>query len=52
MINKVVPKTRPSPFVKRWWIVELTQLRHAYTRLSRAEFVVRNTVAWPEARAE
>jgi len=29
-IEKHVPKTRPSPFSKRWWTPELAALRRAY----------------------
>ena len=31
MTNKIVPKSKPSLYVKRWWTQELTML-HAKTR--------------------
>ena len=30
-VRKHVPWAKPSPYGKRWWTTELTQLRHEYT---------------------
>jgi exonuclease III len=30
-IHTLTPKARPSPYAKRWWTADLTQLRHIYT---------------------
>ena len=30
-IDKLVPLAKPSPYAKRWWTADLTQLRRAYT---------------------
>ena len=30
-VNALTPKTRPSPYAKRWWTSDLTQLRRVYT---------------------
>ncbi|TQV90003.1 reverse transcriptase [Cordyceps javanica] len=30
-VHALTPKTRPSPYAKRWWTSDLTQLRRVYT---------------------
>ncbi|KAI7978758.1 hypothetical protein EIK77_001188, partial [Talaromyces pinophilus] len=30
-VHAVTPKAKPSPYAKRWWTTDLTQLRHIYT---------------------
>ena len=30
-VHALTPKARPSPYAKRWWTTDLTQLRHIYT---------------------
>ncbi|EAQ91984.1 hypothetical protein CHGG_00219 [Chaetomium globosum CBS 148.51] len=30
-VHSLTPKARPSPYAKRWWTTDLTQLRHIYT---------------------
>ncbi|OQE09719.1 hypothetical protein PENFLA_c099G02384 [Penicillium flavigenum] len=30
-VHALTPKAKPSPHAKRWWTVDLTQLRHIYT---------------------
>jgi hypothetical protein len=30
-VNTLTPKARPSPYAKRWWTADLTQLRRIYT---------------------
>ncbi|RMZ89045.1 hypothetical protein DV736_g3719, partial [Chaetothyriales sp. CBS 134916] len=30
-VHALTPKTRPSPYAKRWWTTDLTQLRRIYT---------------------
>jgi exonuclease III/ribonuclease HI len=30
-VNALTPKARPSPYAKRWWTTDLTQLRRIYT---------------------
>ena len=30
-VQALTPKARPSPYAKRWWTTDLTQLRRAYT---------------------
>jgi hypothetical protein len=30
-VHALTPKTRPSPYAKRWWTTDLTQLRYIYT---------------------
>lgn len=30
-VQKLTPKARPSPYAKRWWTSDLTQLRRIYT---------------------
>ena len=30
-VSKLTPKAKPSPYAKRWWTTDLTQLRHIYT---------------------
>ena len=30
-VHLLTPKARPSPYVKRWWTTDLTQLRRIYT---------------------
>ena len=32
-LEELVPRARPSPYTKRWWTKELTQLRHKLTTL-------------------
>ena len=31
VVHSLTPKARPSPYAKRWWTTDLTQLRHIYT---------------------
>ena len=31
-VHALTPKARPSPYAKRWWTTDLTQLRRIYTR--------------------
>ena len=33
ILEEMVPRARPSPYTKRWWTKELTQLRHKLTTL-------------------
>jgi hypothetical protein len=28
ILEEMVPRAKPSPYVKRWWTKELSQLRH------------------------
>ncbi|RFN41629.1 reverse transcriptase [Fusarium flagelliforme] len=30
-IHKLVPRSKPSPYAKRWWTTDLTRLRRTYT---------------------
>jgi hypothetical protein len=30
-VQEVTPKAKPSPYAKRWWTTDLTQLRQIYT---------------------
>ncbi|KAF6515846.1 hypothetical protein HZS61_004587 [Fusarium oxysporum f. sp. conglutinans] len=30
-IHQLVPRTKPSPYAKRWWTADLTKLRRTYT---------------------
>jgi hypothetical protein len=30
-VHALTPKARPSPYAKRWWTMDLTQLRYIYT---------------------
>jgi hypothetical protein len=30
-VHTLTPKARPSPYAKRWWTTDLTQLRYIYT---------------------
>jgi hypothetical protein len=30
-VQALTPRTKPSPYAKRWWTNDLTQLRHVYT---------------------
>uniref|UniRef100_A0A093UTM5 RNA-directed DNA polymerase from mobile element jockey n=1 Tax=Talaromyces marneffei PM1 TaxID=1077442 RepID=A0A093UTM5_TALMA len=30
-VSKLTPKAKPSPYAKRWWTTDLTQLRRIYT---------------------
>jgi exonuclease III len=30
-VHALTPKAKPSPYAKRWWTADLTQLRHIYT---------------------
>lgn len=30
-VRTLTPKAKPSPYAKRWWMSDLTQLRHIYT---------------------
>jgi hypothetical protein len=30
-VHTLTPKAKPSPYAKRWWTTDLTQLRHIYT---------------------
>ncbi|KAE8551008.1 hypothetical protein EYB25_007240 [Talaromyces marneffei] len=30
-VSKLTPKAKPSPYAKRWWTADLTQLRYIYT---------------------
>src|SRR5437667_11964336 len=30
-ISQFVPKSKPSPYAKRWWTLDLTQMRRDYT---------------------
>ena len=30
-VNSLTPKARPTPYAKRWWTTDLTQLRRTYT---------------------
>ena len=32
-LEELVPRAKPSPYAKRWWTKELTQLRHRFTTL-------------------
>ena len=34
VLDKEVPTTQPSPFMKRWWTKELTDLKKEKKRLS------------------
>src|SRR5882672_7826691 len=40
-VDKSIPKTRPSPFVKRWWSKELSQKRSEVHRLGRRSYAMR-----------
>ena len=40
-VDKIVPKTRLSPFVKRWWSKELSQKRTEVRRLGRKSYTMR-----------
>lgn len=33
VLNRVCPKSKPSPYCKRWWTAELTALRRDYTQM-------------------
>lgn len=48
-IEKHVPWSKKSPYVKRWWSKELSELRAEYARSSRLEFQARNTPNWEPA---
>ena len=37
-IREVVPETRPSPFAKRWWTAELTELKREKNKLSKLSY--------------
>jgi len=30
-VRALTPRAKPSPYAKRWWTSDLTQLRHIYT---------------------
>ena len=30
-VHALTPKAKPSPYTKRWWTTDLTQLRRIYT---------------------
>jgi hypothetical protein len=37
-VHALTPKARPSPYAKRWWTNDLTQLRRVYTGGTRREY--------------
>jgi ribonuclease HI len=48
-IRKHVPMAKPSPYAKRWWTTDLTQLRRSYTHWrNRARAIKRAGVYIPE----
>lgn len=47
VIDEEVPATRPSPFAKRWWTKELTELKKEKNRLSRISYRYRATLNHP-----
>jgi hypothetical protein len=49
--EELVPKTRPSPYMKRWWLLELTQIRSEVRQLGRQAYKRRNDPANPAHEA-
>ena len=48
-IHTLTPKAKPSPYAKRWWTQDLTQLRRIYTyHRNRARAMRRANCAMPE----
>jgi ribonuclease HI len=43
--EELVPKNKPSPYVKRWWSLQLTQTRTETRRLGRRSYARRNDPA-------
>ena len=41
MVEELVPKTKPSPYMKRWWSTELTRSRAAARRIGRRAYAWR-----------
>jgi hypothetical protein len=40
-VEELVPKTKPSPYMKRWWSTELTRSRAAARRIGRRAYARR-----------
>jgi exonuclease III len=54
-VRALTPKARPSPYAKRWWTTDLTQLRRIYTywrNRARSERRAGQTIAGLEERAK
>jgi hypothetical protein len=43
--EELVPKSKPSPYMKRWWSLQLTQTRTETRRLGRKAYARRNDLA-------
>ena len=41
VLDQEVPATKPSPFTKRWWTKELTELKQEQTRLNKLSYCFR-----------
>jgi hypothetical protein len=51
-VHALTPRARPSPYAKRWWTQDLTQLRRIYTHWrNRARAARRSGSARPDLEA-
>ena len=46
-VDEVVPVSKPSPFVKRWWTKELTEIKKTKNKLSRLSYRYRGLLNHP-----
>lgn len=51
-LEKHCPRTKPSPYAKRWWSADLTLLRKTYKSFRNVARSVRRATGRPDATAE